>query len=66
MAGGISPTVFHSRLGRVCVFAFGMMCGVEQLFLKSSFLELYLIACDKEALLLDYLDSFSAFLPTGI
>jgi hypothetical protein len=29
--------------------------------LKSSFLELYLIACDREALVSDYLDSFSAF-----
>lgn len=60
MVRGISPTVFHSRLGRARVFAFGMMCGAE-IVLKSSFLELYSIACDKEALVSDYLDSFCAF-----
>jgi len=48
-----------SGLGTGLVFGFDMMFGVE-VNLKSLFLELYVIACDKEALVLDYLESSSS------
>jgi hypothetical protein len=56
MVRGISPILFPSRLGMDLTSAFGMM-WCEAATFKSSFLELYLIAREKEALVSDYLDS---------
>jgi hypothetical protein len=63
MVGGISPTLSPSRLGMDPVFVFGMMFGAEKLLSSLHFLELYLIARDKEALVSDYLDSFGTSIP---
>jgi hypothetical protein len=59
MNGEPSPTLSLSGLGTGLVFGFDMMFGVG-VNLKSLFLELYVIACDKEALVLDYLESSSS------